>query len=249
MLRVKDALTESWTPDFGSSGQSSPTWTRLLTGGLELANSLEAPDWDENPVQVAVCEACGFPQCATGGYVHVSNTPQYVVWTAPQVEIEDEIEAIQYAPAACVGCAGCVLITRGDWDSLSESRGTMPNSSRFGPVTGRALLDGWWLSAPHVVRSIPSHDRVSAVRSLILACDSLTPEEGAERIRGLFAWLESSSGAPVSGEFVSLEATAEMVETLYLDGPRTEEWHAFVVSNGKTLPAFSREWVFLPEAT
>jgi hypothetical protein len=140
VLLVQDALTESWTPDFGSSGESSPTWTRLVADGLELANSLEAPDWYENPVQVAVCEACGFPQCANGGYVHISRTPRYVVWTAPQVEIEDEIEAVQYAPATCVARSGCVLIPRETWDSLAGPRPAMPDSSRLEPLTGKALL-------------------------------------------------------------------------------------------------------------
>ena len=48
-----------WQPNFSSSGQSDPDWTRLVCGGLELSNAISWVDWLEEPaVQVQLCETC-----------------------------------------------------------------------------------------------------------------------------------------------------------------------------------------------
>ena len=84
MLLYDKPSLEKWSPDFSSSGQSSPVWTRLKYGQVELCNSLEWTDWTPNPVQVQICDACGTPGCASGGYVHISVLNDLVLWTVPQ---------------------------------------------------------------------------------------------------------------------------------------------------------------------
>lgn len=73
--------TEVWHPDFSTSKQASPAWTRVTCRGLQITNSLEWADWEENPVQVILCDACGHQGCASGGYVHVSHLQRPVIGT------------------------------------------------------------------------------------------------------------------------------------------------------------------------
>lgn len=249
MLVARDLSTESWRPDFGSSSQGSPTWTRLLFEGRELANSLEAPEWGENPVQVVVCDSCGFPQCAPGGYVHMSRTPGYVVWTLPQTHVDDDFERRQNAVSGSVHKSACILIPRAAWDTLSRPREWMPDSADLEPMTGRALLDGWRHGAPATARVERPEELVPLLTRQILACGTLTPREAVDRVSDLVEWLTSSLVQPVRGEFVSPEAVGATTETLYLDGPRTEEWVALALVGDHTMLAFSREWIFQPTAT
>src|SRR5688572_22598831 len=81
MIACEDAVLETWRPDFSSSSQRDPTWTRATCFGAVLCNSLEWPEWLENPVQVCLWEACGHAGCESGGYVHVSRLGSHMLWT------------------------------------------------------------------------------------------------------------------------------------------------------------------------
>jgi hypothetical protein len=67
MLAVRSACFETWQPDFSSSGQPEPTWTRVSVPEGVLTNALNWIDWDQQLVQVILCEAYGIDGCATGG--------------------------------------------------------------------------------------------------------------------------------------------------------------------------------------
>ena len=53
-------------------------------------------------------------------------------------------------------------------------------------------------------------------------------------------------GQPVDGKLVSLPARDAIVDTLYLDSTRTEEWLALAQTNTGMALVFGAEWMFLP---
>lgn len=66
MLVCEEPELVRWQPNFSSSVQASPLWTRLVCDGLEICNTMEGSHWaDPRLVQVIVCEECGHPGCAT----------------------------------------------------------------------------------------------------------------------------------------------------------------------------------------
>src|SRR5262245_3369260 len=96
MLFCEEIHLDVWRPDFSSSGQSSPMWTRVTCLGNVLCNSLEWVQWEENPVQVVVCDSCGHEGCSSGGYAHLSRLHDWLVWTRPEIDEGDAWARDQY---------------------------------------------------------------------------------------------------------------------------------------------------------
>jgi hypothetical protein len=119
-----------WTPDFSSSGQPSPQWTEVRCNGERLTNALNWIDWNQNPVQVELCEECGVTGCARGGYVHVSRDDDFVLWTAPRIDPDDQFEAHRSAPTEVVIRHGAVAIPIDVWDQWCE-RYDVPAADTF----------------------------------------------------------------------------------------------------------------------
>lgn len=242
MIFVDRPELETWCPDFSSSGQSDPTWTRLRSGSLVLANSLEAPEWDTNPVQVIVCEACGHPQCATGGYVHVSRTPRHVVWTAPQIDQSDSFERDEYQAAYSIRQGAIVLLRTEQWDAWSKGRKGMPLSADLTQLNGRGLADAWLLSMPSANRAPTLEELPEVVRERAVASDSLEVGETSEVLAELVGELIECRDRTLSGDFVRLPG--RRAETVYFEAPIGDEWPAIQLGSGPPELAFSHEWVF-----
>ena len=142
MKLCADVSLETWTPNFSTSGQPDPRWTRARWAGVELCNSLEWAEWAENPVQVILCEACGYAGCASGGYVHVSQLDGRVLWTAPQIDTSDEWSVAQHAAAAAVRRLGAVAFPAATWEQWKMLARDLPAVAALPAANGRALADG-----------------------------------------------------------------------------------------------------------
>jgi hypothetical protein len=92
MILIEHAELELWGPDFASPGQSKPNLDSSSPSFVGSRKFLEAPESLGNPVQVVICDACDCAGCSSGSYVHVSRTPSYVVWAAPQISEADSFE-------------------------------------------------------------------------------------------------------------------------------------------------------------
>ena len=68
--------------------------------------------------------------CAVGGYVHVSRDDDFVLWTAPQVDPDDEFAAHQYTPSEFILRHGAVAIPIDIWEQWRE-RFNVPAADTF----------------------------------------------------------------------------------------------------------------------
>src|SRR5688572_27017897 len=133
MKICSDITLEKWTPNFSSSGQVSPSWTRSRCEKVELFNSLEWIAWTENPVQVVLCEACGCDGCAVGGYAHISRLGDFVLWTRPQIAPEETWEAMQYDAAPPLKRFGALAIPKHTWEEW-RTVASLPEIDAFTPA-------------------------------------------------------------------------------------------------------------------
>jgi len=237
---VEHPKLEAWNPNVSYLGQTNPQWTRLLSGDRVLTNSLEWAVWRENPVQVVLCEICGQDGCAAGGYVHVSRTAQYVVWTSPQIDEADD----WYDEAYAIVPRGALLFRRSDWDEWSRGRTAMPPSEELPPVTGRVLGDAWRLGMPAANRADKLVELPDFVGERAVASDSLTVNELQAALRGIVDQLVRRADIPVPGDFVHGDGQAE---TVYFDVPLGQEWQAFRGSPEAPYPAVGGGWAYETE--
>jgi len=237
-------VLETWTPDFSSSDQENPTWTRARGLGVELCNSLERTEWMQNPVQVIRCEACDYTDCASGGYVHLSRLGDFVLWTTPQIDAGGDRAARQYAPASVVKRLGAAAIPESAWEEWRAWVPQLPAVSTFSSANGAALADAWSLGPgrPGSISEI-----VPMLRARLLACDTMEPDEAIDRVQRWIERLSDDAAIPVAGALRAPEAIGAQIETLYFDGSSEHDWSALAIRGGADFLLLDREHAFIPD--
>lgn len=247
MKICSDIILEKWSPDFSSSGQASPNWTRSRCEQVELFNALEWIAWTQNPVQVVLCEECGQKGCAPGGFVHVSRLDDFVLWTRPQVEVEDAWEIAQYNVADPLKRFGAIAIPKQTWEEW-RTVASLPKFAALTPANGEAIFDAWFL-AP--ARSSRIDEIAPFLKSELLACDSLEPTDAIKRIARWINRLKDTSASLANASFHSPTTLGARIETLYFNGPWDENWPALAISGEADYPLLDQNHALvlpLPDA-
>ena len=226
----------SWRPDFSSSGQADPSWTKLVCGGEEICNTLEGANWTDTwAVQVEVCRECGYVGCSSGGWVHVSRLGGHLLWTPAEIDLDDQDADWEYRPPTYLRDQGAVAIPIDRWDRWRSSFRDLPAAPAFQPTRRGDLGRAW--QQPE--------------RFDLLAAESETMEEAAVHLRAVADWL-AVGDLPVEGELVHAAALGARLETLYVDvpdafdRPQLREWRPYAVAEGGLAPAFDGGWTIDP---
>jgi hypothetical protein len=246
MLVGAEVEIQAWRPNFSSSGQRSPAWSRLLVDGRELCNALEDVDWSPNPVQVELCDACGTPGCASGGYADLSRLGEQVLWTPAVTDGEDDWARDQYAPAWVLVDGGAALFPPASWQRLRERFGALPAAATLVPTTRRMLAEAWRAQARRRLAGQTLAETMEHARRLVLTSDRWDRDEAVAMLTRVAGWLGADPHAPVEGELLPAARTGAVIETFYTDGPTDEDWPALGVHNGRLTPAFRPDLVLWP---
>lgn len=239
---------EEWRPNFSSSGQSDPKWIRAMVEGVALSNCLNWAEWDENPVQVILCDACGFKGCESGGYIHASNLRSTVLWTAPQLNDPDDWEQTHYETIYAVHKCGAVVIPPQEWQRWRTIVSELPAPDRLPPTNGRALADAWRMTPLGMTRVSELSRIVPMLEDRLLGADTLDNKTAITQMGRIVNWLEENLQNEVAGSLITPESGNVIVETLYFDGPREGDWPAFGLgSDNRIVLAFGKDLVFVPE--
>jgi hypothetical protein len=247
-----------WQPNFSSSGQENPDWTRLICSGVELSNALTWVEWfgeDEPAVQVELCEACGIAGCQSGGYVHVSRLGKHILWTRPHVDPSDSFASYQYRPSEAVATHGAVAFPIAQWNTWSKELRGLPPATTFAGTTRRDLLSAWESEAPVFGRWDSPDHLLSLARERAVAGEPSESRSVLESLDALVRWFREKPDDVVDGELVRVDADDWTVETLYLDVPDTfdrpilREWTPLARLEGRVTPLFGGKLVLVPEPT
>jgi hypothetical protein len=245
-----------WQPNFSSSAQPNPDWTKLVCAGVELSNAINWVDWfDEPAVQVRLCEACGIAGCESGGFVHVSRLGHHLLWTEPRVDAGDAFESHQYRASEAIREYGSVAIPVEEWSQWRERVTDLPSPDKFPSTTRKDLLGAWQAEAP-VFGTWDHRDQLlSLVSAQAVATEPSETTEALQSLEALVRWFRAKPDAAVEGELAPIGAGERTVETLYLDVPDTfdrpvlREWAALARHDGRVTPVFGGELVLVPEPT
>jgi hypothetical protein len=252
MLVCKRPEVTTWTPDFSSSGQKSPRWTRLRCDGVELCNALEWVEWDdENRVQVIICEECGHIGCASGGYVRVSRLGSFLLWTPGRLDPDDDFEASEYRTPDFIQETGALAIQTDTWEMLRSHLSQLPAAREFPPMERQDLRAAWELEVPILARGDISEDLPKLVEQRIIAAHDSDTREVVRRVRAVVAWLSEDGDAPMDGDLVRVSDAD--VEAAYFDVPdafdrhELREWRPYARRNARLSPVFRGNWALTPE--
>lgn len=249
MFFCEDPKIIRWSPDFSSSGQANPNWTKVVCHEVELCNSLEACEWESNPVQIHLCEECGFAGCYVGGYVHISCIGSHLFWTDPQIEIEDEFNQRQYGRAWYLNQKGPILLPISVWNQWEQTVSSLPTSKVFAITTGRCIGDAWRLSMGGQLEVKDFNNLFHILKDKPIASDDYDLRTTQIYCNDIVSWLERHWDKPLNGSLRKASELDVKVHTIYLDGTRVKEWPAFYIYDGKPWPAFGKEWLYSPGST
>ncbi len=247
MLNCHTANLETWEPDFSSSDQADPTWTRVTVPGGEVTNALNRIAWEPNPAQVILCEACGCAGCATGGYVHVSRLGDWMLWTTPQPDDDDPDDLPEESEHRLVRRHGGLAVPREEWERWRSQVTNLPAIERFPLANGQVLADAWRMSVVGPGRAPGLSEVVPILRQNLLHSDSLGVDGAIEAVEGAVARLKAMAGKELRGGLVSPESLGVRIETLYFDGPDVTAWPALALGKDEPLLMLGPDLVFVPD--
>jgi hypothetical protein len=239
----------AWTPDFSSSGQASPVWTRVSFDRMQLINGLEAVEWDDRDrnVQVEICEQCGYTHCERGGYVRMTRLGDAVLWSPPRLELETDwitdVDRRRYSASRAVDQHGAVVITADAWDGLRDRCAELPALSSLEP-TIRADLEAAWLVPARRGRPFDPTDEAS-LRNEVIASHRPDVDAAVAHVAWLARWFRAAADATIDTGLVPVDPGDPALVTLYLDAPE-RAWPALYLGQGRRSPAFPGAWTLGP---
>jgi hypothetical protein len=218
-----------------------------------LTNAIDAVDWfDEPAVQIELCEACGYAHCASGGYVHVSRIGHHVLWTAPDIDLDDPVEPSQYRPSEPVRRHGAVAIPVEEWQRWRREFADLPSADAFPLAVRRDLLAAWRDEAPIFGEYEERARLVQLVRERAVAAEPSSLDQALADVEAVAAWLSAEPNVPVDGELVPLSDDRAVMETIYFDvpdavtGPHLREWTPTARLDGTVFAVFGGGLVLVP---
>jgi hypothetical protein len=242
MFFCDHATLDVWSPDFSTSGLANPTWTRAKCGDVELSNSLEWTDWAANPTQVQICDACGTPGCASGGYVHLSALREVVLWTIPRRQTADALDGKLF-PATRIARFGAIAFPKSVWASFHGAAVEVPDAADLPRSDAESICDAW-ITGPG--RPSDADRVVDWLRARLLAADTLDVQEAIGLVEHWIGRFRERARAEIDGSILPVKSAGAAIEKLYFDGPGAEDWPALAHYDGALVPALSEGYMFVP---
>jgi hypothetical protein len=216
--------------DFASSGRGRRAATAVSAAGIRLFNAIELVDFEPSATQVEICEGCGCPHCAPGGWVAFRRIGERVAWVPAWDEMEDgRWEMSEYGPPAFLQSRGVPVFSAPAWDRLRALHSRLPDAGTLPPINSRdaARLCQW--SAPgRVLGTFPAVPRTR--RDLLIA---VTEGDLGAEAECVDQCLRDHYEGRQAMELVPQQIPVAPIE-FWLDLPGTPSWKSLGHINAQT---------------
>jgi hypothetical protein len=164
--------------------------TPAVGDGLELVNMVGAANWDEDPVQVVVCDHCGCVQCQSGNWVSVRRLGEWVVMVAAAKGYgsADPFESGEFTAPKWLRTRGAPLVPGAIWDAVRAGGESLPRSDALPDLRWAEVLLEAQLEASRRLLGEPSRKRDRKLSSVVSATDPWIAPELLDRVGELAAW-------------------------------------------------------------
>lgn len=241
MWRIENPKLQPTTLDFSSSGQAHFQATKLIADGVELMNAIELVDWDDDKVQVSICDHCGTVGCSSGGWIVLRSSGDLVLlMPAFEAMRDDDWSRTEFSPPYFVADKGTAYLDNQTYKSLREQFSSFPSLEKIRPLQMREAM--WLMQSSAPLRILGEPATLDIDRSkfdFVIAAMDGDPKEHLRRAETLLR--ENFENRSVA-RLRSLLPDEESV-WLFLDAAEFIDWQAMVARNEKYQFVIDNEFV------
>lgn len=149
MWKIDNPKFEKITLNFSNLGQGNFQATRLVSDGVEIMNAIELIDWDDDEIQVSICDHCGTVKCSSGGWI-VFRSSGDLILMMPVFEAmrEDDWSKTEFSPPYFIQDRGTAFFERQTYEDLREQFSEFPLFEKIRPLQMREAIWLVQLNAP-----------------------------------------------------------------------------------------------------
>lgn len=201
MWLIRELELRSTTYDFSSSEQGAFADTAVWADGIRLINMPGRVDWDEDPVQVEICEYCGTLRCQSGGFVSVRRLGSLVV-LVPSLRCygsSDPFERTEYGAPYFVRKRGAAAIEVGEWERVRSIGAALPEPGRIATLSWPEAFLAAQFEAANRLLGEPGASRGTPLSADVVATDPWVAPELLDQLGNRAYWTRVP-GMPVLAE-------------------------------------------------
>lgn len=238
MIIAEQLTLEIWSPVSSNSDSPAPTWTRLKCNEIELSNSIEFADWQEDPVIPLVCSECRTAGCGACRLAHLVRTDDQLLWLqayyaeiigVPSEELDDR------------SITDSVLMGGSQWDELCAQFDQLPRFDSIRRITNRDLWTLWRQQQPNCVKRGLHETNARHLREKCLASHPLDLEDAMPIVLPMLDNPDRST-EPIEGRFELIDRDRDGIQAFYFDDDDFSEWLAFT-SEPPHQPIIANRWI------
>ncbi|HEU4391992.1 MAG TPA: hypothetical protein VFV34_29670 [Blastocatellia bacterium] len=216
--------------------------SQLVSEGVVLTNALELVDWNEDPTQFLICEACGSVHCKQGDWVSVRRAGLMLLFLPAFDELYDgPSRSIEYGPPLYIRKRGIAEMKVETYESLRNDSSSFPAFQQIRLLTMKeAILSFQWEAPLEALGRLPGPCRFREELFLAASEGDLSDQIGAiER----FVAENLNKEEPVELRKIS---DSDHAISLYLDNRECWEWRPLLYEVNEVRLVINSEYAIVP---
>lgn len=240
MWEIKNLTIQKTKLDFTSSEQGFLEVSQLIAEGVVLMNAIELMEFDEDIIQVLICDHCGTVGCQSGNWVSFRKSGNYILLIPAFEEMEDNWSKTEYSPPKYFKKEGTPYFTFQVYESLIMEFSRFP---RINEIKNLKMSEAMRLAQYKMpLRIFGEPPEISLQRDkikYIVASSEGEPETHLQNIEEILRQnYKSSSSAKIRYPLPDEETIY-----LFIDIAEFTDWKALVKSNSNYRLFLEEEFV------
>jgi hypothetical protein len=241
MWEIKNPTIQKTKLDFTSSGQGFHETSQLVSDGLILMNSLELMEFDEDEVQLLICDHCGTINCEPGNYVSFRQSGDYILLIPAFEQMEgDHWSKTQYSPPKYYKKKGTPFFDLQIYKNLHEQFPDFPKIEEIKILKMREAMGLAQQNMPLRIFGEPPEINVRRDKfKYVNASSEAMPEEQLKRIEEILR-KNYQNNSPAS---IRRPAANEEIIRLFIGINEFTDWKALIKTNADYLLMLEEEFL------
>ncbi len=241
MWIIDNPKLEKSTLNFSSSGQADFQATRLVSDGVEIMNAIELIDWNDDKIQISICEHCGTVRCSSGGWIIFRSSGDLIlIMPAFEAMREDNWSKTEFSPPYFIQDRGTAFFERQTYEDLREQFSEFPAFEKIQPLQMREAMWLVQLNAPLRILGEPATLEIDHRKfDFAVAASEGEPKELLQEAESL---LRENFENKTSAYLHRLSQNNVSI-WLFLDASEFIDWQVMILSDGKYKFVLDNEFV------